>query len=93
MNNSAFSLNQDHKNRQAKRIRQARINMANKTPANVLQTSAEYHDKAFRTSITFRPQDVKLYKRLKDEKGNMSPLVRELLKKHFDKIDSQISTD
>ena len=79
------------KTKQDKRIRSALID--NISSPNKLLNNALYHEKCKRKTIIFRPQDASLYKRLKDECPNASQLVRDLLKKHFDKLDGKNNND
>ena len=63
--------------------------MANATSANKLLNNEKYNGKCKRKNVTFRPQDYDLYVRLNSECPNASELIRNLLKKHFDKIDGK----
>ena len=74
-----------------KKIRSALIEKA--TTPNKRLNNAIYNEKCKRKTIIFRPQDIGLYKRLNDECPNASELVRDLLKKHFDKVDSKANNN
>lgn len=61
--------------------------MQKATSKNKLLNNANYNEKCNRKTIIFRPVDKDLFDRLEDEKGNISELVRNLLKQHFETID------
>lgn len=72
---------------QQNRIRNILVTTA--TSPNKLLNNEKYISKCKRKSVIFRPQDYDLYVRLNSECPNASELIRDLLKKHFDKIDGK----
>lgn len=64
------------------------------TSKNKLKNNANYNEKCSRKTVIFRPQDKNLYVQINElEKGQFSELVRDLLKRHFDKANGKSDTD